>query len=87
MANSVTINPVVRAGKRILGSGKAEVVELCLRRGEVRRLDVDAAGAQVAAKCGILWVTQEEEPVDVFLSAGERFTSTRPGRIVVQGMR
>ena len=87
MANSVMINAAVR-GKRMSGAGvKAEVVELCLRRGEVRRLDVGAAGVQVVAGCGVLWVTQEQEPTDVFLSAGERFTATRPGRVVVQGMR
>jgi hypothetical protein len=65
----------------------AEVVEMCLRRGEVRRLDVRAAGAQVVAGCGVLWVTHENEPRDILLSAGERFTATRSGRVVVQGMR
>ena len=47
---------------------------------------VDAEGQGVAVFSGCLWVTQEGDPDDVTLQAGESFAFNRPGLSVVQAL-
>lgn len=44
----------------------------------------DAAGVQVVARSGTLWVTQDHDRRDVILRAGESFTLDGKGHAIVQ---
>lgn len=62
---------------------------------EVYRLEAGKTGSvrvartpvQIEAYEGTLWVTQEGDPRDYFLEAGQKFVATRPGLTVVQAMK
>lgn len=43
----------------------------------------DAAGRTVTCHVGTVWITQEGDPRDVFLQAGERCTLDRPGTALI----
>ena len=59
---------------------------LCLQPGQVLSLD-DAQGARISARSGTVWVTEEGEPDDVILAAGEAVVVGRGGRTVVQALQ
>lgn len=56
----------------------AERFSMQLGAGQQFRL-YDAAGWTIACRSGSVWITQEADVRDVFLSAGERFTLDRGG--------
>jgi hypothetical protein len=58
---------------------------LRLAHGSVRTID-PAAARVVRCITGTLWLTQEGNPADVVLGAGERFVAARRGKIVVQAL-
>ena len=50
----------------------------------------DAAGHTVVCRAGTIWITQENDPRDIYLSAGESFTFDRPGTVLIsaeEGMK
>jgi hypothetical protein len=59
------------------------VVEL--QPGEILPLE-RAKGVRITAVEGTLWVTEEREPGDVLLEAGESYAVETTGRTVVQAM-
>lgn len=59
------------------------VVEL--QPGEILPLE-RARGVRITAVEGTLWVTEEREPLDVLLKAGESYAVETAGRTVVQAM-
>jgi hypothetical protein len=56
-----------------------------LRPGEVLRLR-DAVGNRITGLRGELWITQEGDPRDVILKAGEGFVLDRPGLALAQAV-
>jgi hypothetical protein len=60
--------------------------EIRLGYREVYQQDGDLRGVEVIPMEGRVWVTQAGDSDDYILGPGERFTITRPGRVVVQGM-
>lgn len=56
-----------------------------LATGELLRID-DASGQSIAVVQGMVWITQEGDQRDVFLSDGENFVFDRPGTALVQAM-
>lgn len=56
-----------------------------LKRGAMLRLN-DAAGRTVAVFKGMAWITQDRDPRDVFVAAGETFRVDRPGLVLVEAM-
>jgi hypothetical protein len=46
----------------------------------------DGQGGSVLCLEGTVWITQENDPVDVVLEPGEALELTRKGRAVVQAM-
>ena len=56
---------------------------VALAAGDVLALD-DIEGASIKVRCGTLWITQEGDPQDVVLQAGERFVVRRAGRTLIQ---
>jgi hypothetical protein len=57
-----------------------------LKAGQVLALD-DARGTTVKAKCGALWITEEGNPSDIVLGAGEGRVISRGGRTLIQAMK
>lgn len=50
----------------------------------------DAAGHTVMCCAGTIWITQENDARDIYLSAGESFTFDRPGTALIsaeEGMK
>jgi hypothetical protein len=63
-----------------------------LRRGPIR-LDTglwlrfrDSVGSGVSLSGGKVWVTQQGDPRDIFLGAGDSFVFDRPGLALVQAV-
>jgi Protein of unknown function (DUF2917) len=69
-----------------LVSNAAEI-DVCLSRDQVFKMNGDKRGIQIACQEGNLWVTQADDPKDYVLRNGDRFIVTRPGLVVVQGVR
>ena len=44
----------------------------------------DAAGRTVMCCAGTVWITQEGDARDIFLTAGQRFTFDRPGLALIR---
>jgi hypothetical protein len=84
MAESIPIDVVRCAQER---SFRPELRTISLARREVLVLSSTACQLQILCGDGILWITQVGDPEDHILERGERFTITRPGIVVVQGMR
>jgi hypothetical protein len=62
--------------------------EYLLRRlqpGEMLRID-GAQGSSIVVFRGLLWITQDGDPRDVFIGRGETFTIDRPGRVLVEAI-
>ena len=58
---------------------------LALDVGEVITLD-DAAGVRIHARAGTVWVTEEGDPTDHIVDAGNAFIIESPGRTLVQAL-
>lgn len=56
-----------------------------LRRGATLRIR-DGEGHRIAVLSGLVWITQEGDPRDVFIASGQTFTIDRPGLILVDAM-
>ena len=84
MAKTVGIGVVRCAEERSYGR---ELRTVSLGRREVLVLSDAACQLQILCGAGVLWITQDGDPEDYILERGERFTVTRPGRVVIQGMR
>ncbi len=72
---SVTRPSVARAG-----------TDVTLRPGELYILPGDARGVAVSCQKGQLWITQESDPQDHLLRAGERFVVGLKGEVIVQNL-
>ena len=57
--------------------------EYRLRRNERIRLNGDEKGRVISCGEGILWLTQTGNPGDHLLRAGETFSGSGPGRLVI----
>jgi Protein of unknown function (DUF2917) len=56
-----------------------------LAKGDLLRFE-DARGRSIVLVQGMVWITQEDDPRDVFLSDGESFAFNRPGVALVQAI-
>ena len=56
---------------------------LRLRAGRTLRLP-DAAATRIRCCAGTVWITQENDPRDIFLAPGDCFTLDRPGVALVR---
>ena len=65
---------------------RSPVPTLALARGEVLRLDA-GRGVEVACDSGRLWITQERDPRDLWLTAGERIHLTGRGLALLEADR
>lgn len=59
---------------------------LALEMGQVVTLD-NAAGKRIAAKSGLLWITEEGSRKDHIVNAGDAHIVRHAGRTVVQALK
>ncbi len=57
--------------------------QLCLASGELLRLDAPR-GLEVTCEAGHLWITEEAQPDDVWLAAGQRVRLVGDGLAVLE---
>jgi hypothetical protein len=53
---------------------------------ELLKLEFGQPGTRVICTTGTLWLTQEGDPHDHLLKAGQSFTLDQPGTVLVQGL-
>jgi hypothetical protein len=75
--------PIIPVEPRSEGDRSSAGEPLRLAAGAVRALD-PARTSVLRVVAGSVWVTQQGNPFDVVLGAGERFVPARRGKIVVQ---
>lgn len=64
---------------------RVESPVLTLAAGQYFSLE-DACGTRIEPFEGTLWITEEGEPRDFVVAAGEAFVVARPGRTIVQAL-
>ena len=64
---------------------KLESPVLALEAGQVLTLD-DARGTRIQPRQGSVWITEEGEPQDFIVEAGQAFVVKRHGRTLVQAL-
>lgn len=65
---------------------KTNAAVLELKPGQIVTLE-DASGASIQTRCGTVWITEEGEPRDFVLGAGERRVVSNRGRTLIQAMK
>jgi hypothetical protein len=65
---------------------QTQPVRFALQEQAVIRLTPSRHGITLQCWSGVLWVTQEGDPADHLLAAGETFQTRRAGRVVAQAM-
>ena len=50
------------------------------------KLEIGQPGTRIMCTCGVLWLTQQGDPVDHLLKAGQSFILDRRGIVLVQGL-
>ena len=60
--------------------------EIDLEGTELLKLDLEQPHASVLCTAGTLWLTQQGDPQDHFLEAGQAFTLNQRGTVLVQGL-
>jgi hypothetical protein len=58
---------------------------LAMTRGSLMRIE-DGRGMLIQVREGALWITQERDPRDYFVSAGNSFRVNRAGRTVISAI-
>jgi hypothetical protein len=70
--------------ERVMSAGNDRQSAL-LRRGSLMSIEA-IPGIRVTCLRGMVWLTQERDPLDRILSAGETFTIDRPGTVLVNAL-
>lgn len=83
MEKTINGRSVIRVRARYHNS--PEEVKLMPR--QLLTLDGDRRGEQILAVYGSVWITQVGDREDHLLRAGECFTISRKGKVVIEGMR
>ena len=61
-------------------------ININLETEEAQKLDAVRPGTVIRCQDGILWITQDGDRDDHILKAGDTFTVTRKGNIVLQAL-
>jgi hypothetical protein len=64
---------------------KSDRAELRLESRQILRLR-DASGTRVQCLKGALWITQDRDPEDHFIGAGDELTLDRPGLVLIHAI-
>ena len=60
--------------------------KVCLPKGSMFRIEGNRQGQIILCQAGVCWITQEGDPQDYLLEAGEKLTVERAGLVVVQAI-
>jgi hypothetical protein len=83
---TITYGPVRARIADVRGQEQTSAVAIRLRRDAVMRLAPTRHGMKVHDEAGTLWLTQEGDPDDHVLEAGDTFETKRTGALVVQAI-
>lgn len=61
-------------------------ININLETEEAQKLDAIRPGTVIRCQDGILWITQDGDRDDHILKAGDTFTVTRKGNVVLQAL-
>jgi hypothetical protein len=61
-------------------------VEKCLSQNSLLHLKGDHSGERLTSVNGVIWVTQSNNPKDIFLCTGESLDITQKGTLLIQAM-
>ena len=84
IAKPLTSSP--QAGYRI-SNVQESALELELGARELNRLEGDNRWRLVVCRKGVVWITQERDPCDYVLTAGDLFLVTEWGNVLVQALQ
>jgi hypothetical protein len=62
------------------------MLEKCLAEKPLLKLAGDHRGERVTCLNGVAWITQSGNPDDIFVCAGESFSITRKGLLLIEGL-
>jgi hypothetical protein len=71
--------------KGVIMNLKSDRAELRLESRQILRLR-DASGTRVQCLKGALWITQDRDPEDHFIGAGDALTLDRPGLVLIHAI-
>ena len=60
--------------------------KVCLPKGSMFQMGGNCEGQIISCQAGVCWITQEGDPQDYLLEAGEKLTVERAGLVVVQAI-
>jgi len=83
---SETVHPGTETVYPLQGNDLFQVVEKCLSRKALLKLVGNHCGERISCLHGVLWITQSGNPEDIFVCAGESFTITQPGILLIEGL-
>jgi hypothetical protein len=61
--------------------------DIALAKNQIWRSEGDLRSEVIACEKGIIWITQQGDPKDHILTAGERFWITKTGMVVAQAVQ
>jgi hypothetical protein len=83
---SETADPVTETLYPLRGRDRSLVIEKCLPKKSLLQLVGDHSGEMISCLNGVIWITQSGNPEDFLVCAGESFTITQKGVILIEGL-
>jgi len=83
---SETVDPGTETLYPLRGKGRSLVIERCLPKKSLIQLVGDHSGERISCLNGMVWITQSGNPEDIIVCAGESFTITQNGTILIEGL-
>lgn len=62
------------------------MTKIPLSKGSMLRIEMTRQSRVISCQAGVYWITQEGDPQDHLLEAGEKLIIDRAGLVVVQGI-
>jgi hypothetical protein len=83
--NISIVNPTGELAAKKNAAARSTVLEIQLRKNELYALSRNQIRRQVRAVEGNLWISQEGDPQDYLLEAGDTFNIVHRGMVVIEG--
>ena len=83
---SVSIDPDVETLFPLRGKNRSLIIEKCIPKKSLLKLVGDHRGERISFLNGVVWITQSGNSEDIIACAGETFTITQKGTILIEGL-
>ncbi|MDR3577908.1 MAG: DUF2917 domain-containing protein [Anaerolineaceae bacterium] len=83
---SETMDPGTETLFPLRGKERSVVLKKCLAKKSLLKLVGDPIGEKISCLKGVIWITQSGNPEDILVCAGESFTITQKGILLIQGL-